>query len=109
MSKTSTRRPGQGYNEGWERIFGRKSPLQQIADLVRSGGWIPMKVNDIDLPITMGCEDDILPTCGNCAYWNPSPIPAPAGICGNNSVKTLTTDGFFPPADFACGMFEAKS
>lgn len=38
MSKSSKRRPGSGYAEGWSRIFGPEKALQELVDLSQELG-----------------------------------------------------------------------
>jgi len=115
VSKGSQQRPGTGYAEGWDRIFGKKDPLQELVELTESMGLCDsdfQKVNDVDLLVTMECSE-VERVCKNCKKWNEANQQTGRGGCDDHEIRSYREphEGpiwLTPPADFGCNRFEAK-
>lgn len=111
MSKTSQRRPGEGYAEGWERVFGKDRQAVEIIDYDWSIGTDQNVQGDYSIvgPSPM-FELPQRKTCQHCKHW------AKEGFfrrCENLEIEgMLNSDdwrSFEPPANFGCTLFEAKT
>lgn len=125
MSKGSKQRPGTGYADGWDRIFGGRKEECAHQRATYGDPWVcvdcgfvgpspfnkpPTGVYAIKAnPEFTGTITLPNQTCGNCRHY----VKEYSWFeCTNEVVAKMAKadagPSFEPPADFGCNRFEAK-
>jgi len=110
--KGSNRRPGEGYSEGWDRVFGKKD-----RDVVHTSEELLYEDNLSRMPEIQAWNKYVMqereksePICKNCkhsspAYWDKSRMQ-----CDNEAIHNMSSEGseLWPDADFGCNRWGKK-
>lgn len=123
MSKGSNRRPGTGYGDGWDRVFGNLEDSPGWGDAVSIDDPETATAKNIaarerldSMPVAQPygtIRPLIVGTCKNCMHWSEANQPVGFGSCDNEQIRGFhePSDGMIwlrPPASFGCSLWEKK-